>query len=475
MMSLPVIAIPVSSDGGSWRYYPDIPLVAQVVREEAQYATINFDDGYEKMIIQITIGKDELTASDNAVWIFPIPSSSDDVDLDVVSGMYLPVFGGNMMRDLARQTLLKSFFWESSSQLYPSPWTIMPITPPSTSLNNNRFYHMPLLGGGSYYGQTNVTVSQHLDKFGLATEILTADSSQSLYSYLESKNLLLPDDSKQILKEYVEMNYSFSISWINDTDQFLAFSYWTYDALDLGVSLGFPTEKIFFPLKLTRVYGNQTIPIFIQIVDPAVIASGQDIVGGLNLSVDYARVNSFSIQRPMFDYFGEQMKNVSIHESDYLPAYDRADLSILYTIVEINSPSTQFTDDLWFVEGSSPSLEMYNFVMSGWPILTALSLASASVLSSLISGILVYRRFSPSKTKFALLGLTNLLTIVGFIAISARLRVDREFVDKSKIDKYIESDDPQPLPLPRAYFFVTFTAIFMTLSIAWYEFLYFSI
>ena len=76
---------------------------------------------------------------------------------------------------------------------------------------------------------------------------------------------------------------------------------------------------------------------------------------------------------------------------------------------------------------------------------------------------------------FALLGLSNLLTVIGFIAVSARLRIDREFVDKSKIDKYIESDDPRPLPLPMVYFFVTFTAIFMEISLAWYGFLFLAV
>jgi len=466
------MAIPVSSDGGSWSYVPDTPLVAQVVREEAQYATINFEDGYEKMIIQITIDRYELISGENAVWIFPIPAPSDKVDLDVVQGMELPVFGGSLVRDLARQTVLKSFFWESSSQLYPSPWSIMPITPPSTGLYN-RYHHPDALlgGGGGYYDQPDVTVYQHLEKFGLATEILTADSSQSLYSYLESKSLLLPDDGKQILEEYVESNYSFSISWINDTQDFVANPYTYYDAFDLGVSLGFPTDRIFFPLKLTRVYGDQTIPIFLQIVDSAVTAPGQSILSDLNLSMDYARVNTFRIERPMFDFFSEQMVNAPVHEVEYDNAHDYSDINVMYTIVEISSPSALFTDDLWFIEGSTLSLDTHNFILNGWPIFTALLLIPISIMSSLVAGVLVYHRFSPSKKKFVLLGLANLLTVVGLIAVSTRLRVDREFIDKSKIDEFIESDNPRPLPLPRIYFFFAFTVIFMAISITSYEFL----
>jgi len=475
-MSLPVVAIPVSSDGGSWRYIPDTPLVAQVVREEAQYATINFDDGYEKMIIQITIDRDELTAGENVVWIFPIPASSDEVDLDIVPGMQLPVLGGSLMRDLARQTVLKSFFWASSSQLYPSPWTIMPLTPPSTGIYNNRFFHHPSPpSGDNIYSGTNVTVQQHLEKFGLTTEILTADSSQSLNSYLESKSLLLPDDGKNILEEYIETDYSFSISWINDTQQFVANPYVYYDAFDLGVSLGFPTDRIFFPLKLTRVYGNQIIPILLQIIDPAVTAPDQSILSDLDLFTDYALASSYRVERPMFDFFTEQMEGVAIHEAKYEWTQDYADIRIPYTIVEINSPSTLFTDDLWFTQGSTPSLDMHNFILNGWPILTALSLVSASVVSSLFAGVLVYHRFSPSKKEFALLGLANLLTVVGLIAVSTRLRVDRNFTDESKIVSYIASEDPRPLPLPRVYFFVAFTVIFLAISIAWYTFLYFAV
>lgn len=467
MMSIPTVAIPVSSDGRSYVYdpYPSAKSAEQVM-EKAQYASINFQDNYQKMILQISVNKTQLLQAESAVWIFPIPAPSEDVNLDVISGMRLPVPGGHFVRTLAQRSVLDLFLWSSSTQIYPSPMVLSPNLPGSGSLPYRDFRHM----GGIGDNQGNVIVQRHLERFGLATEIVEANSSLSLKNYLKSHSLTLPDNDSEILAEYIDKNYSFSISWINDTQKFVEEADPDYQYYDLGVCLGFPVERIFFPLKLTSLYGDLAIPIILQIIDPATVAPGQGLLNNLDVWVDYAYEENHRADAAMIDFYAEQIERDSINVSG-----ETIFLNLTYTLVIIEDYSYKFTDDIWFVPDTPMTLQYDTFFVSGWPIVAVLSVLFASMFSSLLAGMWIYRGFEPSKWKFALLGLTNLLTILGFIIVSSWLRINKKFLGKSIIEGEITVENTALIPPPLRYFFISFALLFMSLTAAISILLYFSL
>lgn len=127
--------------------------------------------------------------------------------------------------------------------------------------------------------EEKIIIHEHIEKMGLATELVTAKDENTFYNYLEEKGLDLPPDSKLILNKYIGEEYTFVVSWIFDVEEFKKESatedvydrYGIYDSTSslstVGVSIKFPTEKIFFPLKPTSIYGSQKVPILIYVMD----------------------------------------------------------------------------------------------------------------------------------------------------------------------------------------------------------------
>lgn len=429
-----------------------------MMRETAQIGTINHLDSYEKLIMSISVNKTELENSSKAVWIFPIPSAPADVQLDTVQGLSIPNLGGYYLKDYARESLYKSFFWSYSSQIYPIPWSLMNIMKETDSDP----YHSPFLRlvfGGESGESPDITVHQHIEKFGLATELVTANNSEAIRSYLNQEGLDLPANTGSILEEYIGGDFCFAVSWISDVDQFVeSASQEDYDFYDLGVSMGFPSENIFFPLKLTSVYGDEAIPILINIIDPVVIAPSQPFLSDLNMTLDYVHKENYKPSSALTSFFEEQNSN-----SDNPIA---SGLSFEYTTIIIYSESERFSGDLWLIDSVPTNVELSRFVMHNTIPLAFAFVIIFSMTSSLIAGMVVYRTNSPSALRFALLGLLNTLSIIVLIIASKRLKIDQRFacVDLEK----------QPLSRRRDYLFL-FTLTFLITNMTVHSIVYFTV
>jgi len=71
---------------------PHIPL-----DENAQLATINYQDGLEKMIISVNF---DMKDYDEAAWVFPVPAEPNSVVIDIINDF--PRFTGeDVIRKLA--------------------------------------------------------------------------------------------------------------------------------------------------------------------------------------------------------------------------------------------------------------------------------------------------------------------------------------------------------------------------------------
>lgn len=74
-----------------------------------------------------------------------------------------------------------------------------------------------------------------------------------------------------LLDTYAGKNYSFVISWISSHKRFYPFSHLLplyvriFGGEFVGVTIKFPTKKIYYPMLLTSIYGDRKIKIRIYI------------------------------------------------------------------------------------------------------------------------------------------------------------------------------------------------------------------
>lgn len=377
----PLLAIPKSALADGMVIKPD-PYSDRwdYLGESNQQAFINYENGLEKMIL--SIGMKE--ASENAVWVFPVPAEPNKVVIDVVTKM--PRLSGEEITKKAKSNLSDIKKVLPVTQIYTIPFII--------SLSGAR-YKAPLEGIGAPLGvgeeiaiETDVIVYEHLEKEGITTEIITAKTAQALYRYLQNKNLKIEEGSIPVLDHYIGKEFTFVVSWISQRGSLKG---------QRGVFVTFPTKKIYYPLLPTSVYGSETIPITIRImgfVSPKVF---QDIK-------DYTET----------DYFIDRYFRIDTELKNF---YSGVTKDIKYTKIEINAPSKMLTSDLW-ISSRAPLKTFYASFISKHPAISCiLLLILSSIITGLLAGIIIFREARNRKglIKFGLIGLFNCLSIIGFI------------------------------------------------------------
>lgn len=367
--------------------------------ETNQDAFISYENGVEKMILSIG-----LQNSGTAFWIFPLPAGPDKIVIDVINS--LPNLSGENVSEKAKSNLLDIKKILQISQLYTIPFmTLYSYNYPA--------YSMDATGIGIFNKtpgrESDVVVHEHLDKEGLTTEIITAKTASALYDYMKGKGLNINSGEIPVLKNYVGKNYSFVASWISQApyqspvpEQGTGMPYYNqdsyyYQASQKGVLVSFPTNRIYYPLLPTSVYGSKAVPATIRVfgfVSPEIF---KDIKGYTKVS--YFTDNYASLGSGLESFYTGSLSNVK------------------YTKIEMNAPSKLLTDDLW-MEKTAPFKAHFGFFVSkNLPALTIVLLALSSIIASALAGLLVFKESRNKKgfIKYSLLGLSNLITIIGFI------------------------------------------------------------
>jgi len=231
-----------------------------------------------------------------------------------------------------------------------------------------------------------------------------------LSSYLSGKGFTVPEDLKSVVGEYIGENYSFVVSWISNKEEYRE----GLKRGDIALRVRFSTEKIFYPLKLTSLYGEDRIPVILYVigwVEPELYDSIKE-----STKVDHFISEGFDVPSELESFFsGDEGVN-----------------DLEYTRLRIYTPSKNLKQDLWFHGYSSTELFLAGFFTKLSPLMSILLFALFSSLSSLISGLVVYKGKVSSK-ELILLGLSNFLTLVGFSIIALRfLSKKHELIEKGK-------------------------------------------
>ena len=372
--------------------------------EESQLAYINFEKGVQKMIISVGLKED----TGSGVWLFPVPAKPEKVVIDVVDTF--PDWYGQDVSSAAESNLRDIRFALGITQGYPLffPQRHYYSSAPTSAL--------PELGAATA-GDTikqDVVVYEHLEKEGITTEILTAQTSFGLYNYLKSKNLNVVEGSIPVLSNYIGKDFTFVVSWLTEnsianatstTDIYeYDYSYNYYKKRNKGVFVAFPTDQAYYPLMPTSVYESKVIPTTVLVkgfVSPEIF---KDIE-------PYATVDYF------IDHYSR--KNPQIFYSNQ----DSADF-VKYTKITINSPSKLLSEDLWINKGAPAGVDYASFIYFHPVILFVIIFIILSALVGLIAGLICFReaRRKNGFWKFLVLGLSNCLTLLGLIIATIFVR-----------------------------------------------------
>jgi len=409
----------VSADGFVMvNYDPDLnPDRWNPLQEKSQFAFINYDSGIEKMLISVSIDTWAITGKEKVVWIFPVPAPPEQTSIDILNE--IPDLKGTPLGEVVKDYTSGSLLVMSLTQIYPAPFLFF------------TFFTRSFLSTGGI--NQDVEVYEHVEKMGITTELISAKSPNALSEYTKSKNLVFPEGLNSILEGYINEDYCFVISWISNVSEFKKQAYTKRESesyryplysnyYSFGIYTEFPAEEIYFPLKPTSMYGQRNIPIIIYVmnyVTPELYPNIED-----KTTVEYFYENNQYISENLTKFFNKYTNNLA------------------YTKIKIQTTSDQLTEDLIISEKIPIKVRLQGFITNHIIISYLIIFILFSCLSSLIAGLIAFRKQSPYKLKFFLFGLFNFLTLIGISIASNKMKIEEKFV---KIKKSSSKKKGHPL------------------------------
>lgn len=408
---------------------PHIPL-----DENAQLAAINYQDGLEKMIISVNF---DMKDYDKAAWIFPVPAEPNSVVIDIINNF--PRLTGDDVIRKTRSDVDDIIYATTLTQIYP----ILLFMPVYYVGRVDKLGEMTAPGaiGGTVEG---VTVYEHIEKGGISTDIVTSRTAEALYNYLQRKGIRAPIGSLPVFDYYIGQDYTFVVSYITKPEEVVrgGYEYYPYRRQP-GIFITFPTDRIYYPLIPTSVYGSKTIPIRLYVLD--------------HVTPDlYPEINSYT----RTDYYIQRYGSTY----EFANFYGNMDVNDMkFTKVEINVPSKYFKEDLWIDRVAPPQVEYATglyYSVSRHPFITGIILVLViSSISGAITGLIIFKDYK----KYALIGLTNVFSIIGLAIAMAFTRTKK--VEES-VKKRMKELGFTPIMIDQRkfYFLVLFSILFLIIA-----------
>jgi len=368
------------------------------VPQREQRAAILHRDGVEKLIVAINI---DLEDQEKGLWILPVLGTPGRTSLDVLDAF--PQFSGRDLRRRAGLAIENLSGLMRANQIYPFVWW---------------FLFAPALGGAQAEIGA-VSVHEQIDRHGIHAETITAESLDALSKYLEGKGAVVEGDSLGAFGPYLSGDYVLVLAWIRSREELLEH----FPELRPGGSatterwpclyVEFPTERAYYPLRPTSLYGDAPIGIYIYVLGCVRPVADEPGWAEEHFGVAYCKQDEFGTGTPQ--KFADRL----------------GDGPMLYTVTYAYwLKADELTQDLWFEPFEPPFLPYAEVVVAlSHPlvfVLTYVALAAAlSYVSAGISALLVYGKWRP----YARRGVWNVLTLIGLGYAIAKYR-QREVGEK---------------------------------------------
>lgn len=220
----------------------------------------------------------------------------------------------------------------------------------------------------------------------MVLEVLSARETGALSRYVENIGLSFDEKEQSLLDYYTKKNYAFLLLYEESVDE---------DLFSLTIYTEFPSEYIYYPMKLTSAYDTLNIPVDL-------------FIHGLHRpkgDYDYAIFPTYHVT--LRDYFDTE-------EFMQMTGIDKVEAGEKFTRLSINEPAHNYTEDLMIEPGAPFDIHLqYFFEHSPFLFLVSIYL----ILSWLI-GIGVSVPFTHDLAqgkRMYYLGLLNLLTLCAVV------------------------------------------------------------
>lgn len=420
-MSAPVACPDVAGDGMSVGYQETNGWY--LLNEDAQFAIINYYNSTETMLIQASISVEDVRNASQMVWIFPIPSDPEDIEVGVFGEF--PGLDGKYLSQVAKYSISEDFVWLYSSQIYMFP---IALTTVYTIKEYNPLSHRALMPGGSeglYGNETNpVDIFESITQYGLTTEVIGTQDAAAFQDYLDMYGISLPENSLPIIQDYADGGYSFVASRVTDIDNFTDSSIrngFRGKVYSVSIAVGFQSDRIFYPLKLTSVYGERDVPIILEILDYVSHVPFETEIPSLTMETDYLIDKNRRIDSDLDWFYAEQKWKGELN--------DGVMEEMRFTLVQFDAKSSDLVEDMWFEDKPPSEVSTLSYLVDNSYMITIPLFFAISALSSFLAGSYVYRGFRPKRIRFAMLGLANITSIIGVALIARKLDIDRTFAE----------------------------------------------
>ena len=394
----------VAADGGMYIADRDMWYLQP---EESQLGAIHYENGRENLLLSVTPG--EALNGSRAVWIFPVPAAPQDVNVDLLKGY--PRFAGSDLEHEFSGSLMANTAWMVF-------YATFPLSVPCGSAILLPFMVFGM--AGSIQKSADIQVYGRVEKMGLVTEVVSASDAGALHNFLLLRGMDDARDGRELLEGYIGRNYTFVVTSVSDMEKFRAasakagtydneYSYGGQGPSPVGVFVSFPTDRIFFPLKPTSVYGTRQVPVLLYVtgaVTPALYDTIRD-----QTEVEYFREDSLHADPELAPFFN-----------------GRTQFShMLYTKIRITAPADRFTDDLWMDNTPPASVTLQDLYLQHAAPVSAAAYALLSMAASLIAGLLAFRRKRVPAARLLLHGLWNCGTFLLFASMTRNAFPQEEY------------------------------------------------
>ncbi len=387
MFSSPLI-MSARADGGVVAEYEET-FFYQLEKE--QYAIIDHDDGYQDMFLSISVDWRE---AETAAWILPVPSVPVSLDL---AGLAPSVTGTDIIRQARedlKDTIVLAAGAYAGSILLGLPMYVWVTSLADTSEG---------VDGG-------VSVHQHLEKYGLTVEVISAKAGEDIYSCLGNMSIDVSPGSIDPLDLYAKKGYAFIVTWLTGPEVTVS---------EPGLIFRFPTDRMFYPMMLTSVYGDKVIPteLFLKgLVTPDVYSA----ISG------YTRVDYFRDGYIGEGYWAEGGYRTDPEVRNFTRFFSN-DWDGEFTRVLIDAPAKALEEDLWFDSGLSGKDAMkvrYARGVSEGSALLCMGLLFMHIAFSMVAAYVTGRAvFGPNERHYRplsfALGAIHLLGLLMFLIFAA--------------------------------------------------------
>ncbi len=409
----------VSGDGCVMVAYEDLSYIL----EEDQTAFIAYEDGVQMMSISINL---QAESGRKAAWILPIPSDPDDIQFAIETAS--PSLEGEDIQKRADEEFER--IRKEEMILYLSSAVPMGRLVAGWMLYINTMDGVSergTLGGGSY--DLGVLVHMTTNLMGISSELISASSGESVYEYMRSKGLDVEGGMIGPLDHYVSNDFSFILTWLEDIED---------ERVQPGIYVQFPTDRIFYPMLLTSLYGDENVPVNIVIVGAAIPDLNQEIKNDATVryyqgrlippglsNIDYQSLPGYSPDMSNEEWEELVAPFTSIYRSNFMEnltgdpgeIHGGQEYTGTLTLIEIDSRASNYNADIYFDLGEPDAIKWDREVdeRSGEPLILNVKRFTVFVLFSCILGFAIgLVMFGSDREKLSVslaLGVANVFSI----------------------------------------------------------------